>query len=953
MPIEFITDDTDDIDYGVSTQDLSVRYDNNVELKQNEIKNPFYVGLMGGNIRELQWGDIYRNYNSVIVITVSNNNNLKNGGNIDYFFKEIITEDELRPDTNLAYFRTSINILKNKDHYFRTNIVPKKYFDKIIQSSEVNESELVLSFFEMNEENTRKYCDFYKSPDDIVETDSKITMYNYYVNNNNLKYNTSSCINYNNIITHLKDSDYWRKKDNLNINITLFFVDREFNDQRNNLHNFAVIVDRNNTDGNIDKNTDKNTDGNIDKNTDGNTDGNIDKNTDGNVTAGKLELKKKNGKMYGEMYFGNDDGEKLHGSDKVLLDKLNGSGVVNKVNNEVNNEVNKYYNRTAFVDPSTFIMNKKDGGRRTFYTSLVDSTYNNDNIIALFSQISDEKVKYDLMNNLLVSKEYCHLLINNKTLLENLKPMFDKYKNVFKYTFGYAWLTFYLEECVTRTKSSKKSRFSYDIDTASKLPVFPYIHSQLKQNPYITILVDDKELINDNTYGLSYIENYDGYGICDLATFKRRLNIFTSGDPNVDPLKGLNWENFAVSGSAIPACLQKRSPLLDELVKKNNNDEDVGFNSFSRKYYGDSDIDLMSNERSIIKFLESVGTVYDLMKTNLGATESDRNYEVVKILGVSITEHFYTNYLDDFNKTYNLNVTREKFEEMSDTMIFKLYIYTKYIKNKNTHTSILLKENNIDITNKFVLQFLIFNNYDTMNIYKLDSSSYDNYNLVDTDIIFKQNDFREPENKLNENDNRMVIKFSEGFRFKLKCKNTNIEVFRIKDKEFYNTVARFHFPCVRSYYTGTNLHMLPSCVTSMMTGINMEYKYFAGIRNPNEIINKYVRRGFGVILNKYERNIWLEYNKSEENKYVEFKCTDQNQSTLLGVKTPNNPIFKLDNVDESRTKIYDMDDIKKYYNSFLKNSPVDFTKMTTISPNGDINKYCESYVDYCYELMNQ
>ena len=146
-----------------------------------------------------------------------------------------------------------------------------------------------------------------------------------------------------------------------------------------------------------------------------------------------------------------------------------------------------------------------------------------------------------------------------------------------------------------------------------------------------------------------------------------------------------------------------------------------------------------------------------------------------------------------------------------------------------------------------------------MNIYIVDANNYEYYQAQSSEVIYYRNDFGKI---LPKKENAMVIKFSENIRFQLFCKSTKIEMFRIKEKEFFNTVARFHFPCVRAYYQGDNVYMLPSCITSMMTGLNIEYKYFAGIRNPVDIINKYMHRGFGVLLNKFEINKLLEYNKN-------------------------------------------------------------------------------------------
>lgn len=875
MSITFITNE-DDIDYGISTTDMSVKYDGEIKLNDNQIVNPFYVGLSGGNLREIGWGDLHRNYNSVIIIT--NSPNFKDlNSNKDNFFKQVINYNELI-NFGMTCFRTNINILDNSDHSFRSNIVEKKYLNQLFPNFDFNESEIVLSMFEMNEENMRKYCKMYKNSFDISEIDKNIMMYNYYLSDKKNKKN----ININNIVDELKDSDYWTIKNNLDINITDTFIDREFNNQRSDMRQVTVLVDRNN----------------------------ISDKTHINETKCI-----KNGKK------------------EYFVDE----------NNEKKDNLNKIKDNT-YIDPSIVIRNKKNGEKRNFYATHIDSIYTKDDILKLFRNIKEEKIKYDLLNNLLVSKEYCHLILNNQVLLEELKEMFDKYRGVFKYTFGYAWLTFYLEECLIRTKITKHSRFSFDINTASNLPVFPFTYFDLKQNPYLTILIDDKEIISDNTYGPSYIQNYDGYGVCNINTFKRRFNIFTSQNPDIDPFKGLNWSKFAVSGSSVTACLQKCSPLLKSFILECNGNEDEAFNKFARKYYGESDIDLMTNETSIVEFLKSIRTVYDLLKQNLNATENERSYKIVKTFAISITEHFFTDYLEDFNKKYELNVKKEEFENMTDKIIFKLYLYNKYIENKNLHTYSLINKYNIDVNDKFVQEFLIPNNYENMNIYKVESKNYDNFACSETEIIYRRNDLTEK--KYTDEDNKIVIKFSENFRFQLKCKNTNVEMFRIKDKEFFSSVAKFHFPCVRSYYNGETVHLLPSCVSAMMTGLNIEYKYFAGIKNPNEIVNKYVQRGFGVLLNKYERNLWVEYNKSPNNNVKEFKCTEDTFKDLLGEKSLNNIIYGRNNMDIVK---YTLDEMKKYYN---KNNVIDFTKMKTITENGNISKYSKSYVDFCYDLIN-
>ena len=80
--------------------------------------------------------------------------------------------------------------------------------------------------------------------------------------------------------------------------------------------------------------------------------------------------------------------------------------------------------------------------------------------------------------------------------------------------------------------------------------------------------------------------------------------------------------------------------------------------------------------------------------------------------------------------------------------------------------------------------------------------------------------------------------------------NHDIEIFRNKNSDPFSLISKFHLNCVRGYYDGTTVKLLPSCVSALKTLVNMDFKYFAGKRNPYQIINKYRMRGFGTILNK-------------------------------------------------------------------------------------------------------
>ena len=55
-----------------------------------------------------------------------------------------------------------------------------------------------------------------------------------------------------------------------------------------------------------------------------------------------------------------------------------------------------------------------------------------------------------------------------------------------------------------------------------------------------------------------------------MELFKKNFNIFLCSDQNINLLEGLNWNNIAISGSVIPACITKYNPLETQFNSKDN-----------------------------------------------------------------------------------------------------------------------------------------------------------------------------------------------------------------------------------------------------------------------------------------------------------------------------------------------------------------------------------------------
>lgn len=543
-----------------------------------------------------------------------------------------------------------------------------------------------------------------------------------------------------------------------------------------------------------------------------------------------------------------------------------------------------------------------------------DCIYTKNEINNLFDNL-DEENKYFLFCNLLVSKEYSHLVLNNKYLLEMLKPITTKYAHLFRYLIGYAWIRFYFEESIKKSYITKDDDFIFDIDTASVLPIFPFILAFPKLNPYMTILVNDKLLYPEVNIGpLESYKNISSGVICNLNEFKDRLNIFTTGDINKNLFENINWttNKMGLGGSAVCACIQKNHPLINLFLNLPINDRT---NRYFDEYFALSDIDIMFLTQDPFEFIDYVSNVYEQININ-------------------ITKYYGTNHI------------KKEMYKIVYLFVTKNYIIKKYPSIYENILKTLDNENTIKLFNdEFISEIKKYTN----NLIKNDnikySDIYDMSNLVYKIKIIK-----------NEND-KYNIKINLKYKIISPELKHPLELFMVKYNDFFATVQTFHLPCVRAYYDGTNVYMTPSCVSAHLTYMNLDYKYFAGNHEPTEIIYKYRMRGFGTWLNYNERDIYKE------------KTIDN----ILGVVSSNEKLFqpRLYNADDYNN-IYPVDleagyvyindapitsvddffeEIDKYYNMDY-NSNIKFLRnLTTINEHGSINPLEKWIIKTVYEIM--
>lgn len=891
---------------------ITISNDVNKHLDSVKIKNPFF------NREEIF---INEKFQKIIdcepkeIFTTFNSIYIicqKNNGTIDdSFYQQLISVKQLdKIVKNLTIIEANFKMIYNNVHKSSCVLVNKSYLKLFDSKINFNENELVIPLINLSEDHARLYQKQYEGIFTFKDYMVSKVINDFYKNNDSAVVTSFNA----NIINSIEESNYWTKKFTTSLNITNRFINRGFN----------LSLNQRIKDNNL----------------------------------------------------------------KTILEE------VNNIPREGDNYFGFLYKKKKYVDISSII---KKNGYTLYKVDNAKLDVKCDDIDFILSKTNSNYELYKLTINLLVSKDYCHLILNNKEVLSNLISgnyydkrfdlinIFKKYILAFKYAIGYSWLAFYTEESIKKSRISDNDRFVFSINTASILPNFPILYENLHHNPYLPILIS-KEIIDieNNCVG---IKNYKGnYGVNTLFEFKKNLNIFLTSCESKDILKGVNWRNIAFSGSLIPACVTRFNPLEKMFTDKDR---------YFKEYYASSDVDVMCNEQDTFKFVDTVYNFFDCIKSNIlelnkveDIVENKVIITPIKSVAIIINEHFIRNNIvkEQTKFTYDYVFTHLDDPEIIQ-MFYKFYIDWKLIENQkffNDPKWTDKKYNTVfDITtlDSVVVIFARTKNdwekyWDDIKKQKksdiesnaeeeLEEIEKEHFNCedIDNDEISKETDA-----------NNILFRCHENLKFKISSKyiNHDFELFKTRyDGSFFSTVSQFHLPCVRGFFNGKDVKLLPSCISAAMTLINIDYKYFAGSKDPIEIINKYRMRGYTTILNDSEKIRLVSYsNKVEKWDKLYGSISKSNTNSINSIFGPKGLGYTLFKPRKINKELYEM--IKPVNMEYTSNDELatyklnnetfntgDYQKtttafkvmdgLTTINSFGYVKKLKKWYFDYIYE----
>lgn len=656
-------------------------------------------------------------------------------------------------------------------------------------------------------------------------------------------------------------------------------------------------------------------------------------------------------------------------TNKFIERRFNNSNYISN-NDNINNtifDMNKDSHEINYLNDIVRDHNWKEMSLKKYNLSKI-SSLTNDDVIMIYKQLPTEYMKYNFISNMLCSRTHCHLILNSYDFLQISKPIFDKYKLIFKYLIGYSWLTLKNEEYHIYNKIKDSDRIVFDIDTANLLPIYPFTWDDINQNPYAAVLIDKEVLdLKKNALSFNMMRNYEKYyGVCDSKEFSRRLNIFVNGTNTKGILEHIDWSCCAITGSVMTACGMKYNPLIDISKTSNNPNEltDGDLASYFFHYYQDSDIDLICNKETIIDFIDVVEKLIEKLPKGKTTVENVHSGTII------LSDDFIIKELENIRKTLkNDKIDLEYVKSNYFSQEIKNYFYDKfYVPWK--------AEQLIKITNLNKQNNQLFKDYmkliprEEFRIYNLDYElDKEKMTCKDFEKYFYFEDLYESDSTLKPDQNKLVAKLSESIRFKVKSNGIKtFEIFKSRDENFFSIVSKFHMGFVRAIWNGQTVKCLPSYITSMMLQIAVDYKYFASIRDPIEIVNKYRSRGFGIILNDYEKLHMAYYNsiknKNSENvKWIEmYKVNLKNKKSIeeiFGVKKSSDDIFKPSKffmgLPQDCYKNINHDTISTFeecFNPLIIPSTSPISKYKAINDNGKINPLAREVIMLGWNLLN-
>lgn len=323
----------------------------------------------------------------------------------------------------------------------------------------------------------------------------------------------------------------------------------------------------------------------------------------------------------------------------------------------------------------------------------------------------------------------------------------------------------------------------------------------------------------------------------DMALFRRRLNVFLTGDPENNPLRDVNWNAMAVTGSVLTWALPDAS-MRSDLTK----DQEL------EQLYARSDLDLPCQFLDMGDFLEHVRNTIATIEQNLDHPGTYQMHRSAKIYveHPDLTQINTSRDQDDLDQ-YRAILTNSRRECRS------------FAKNEFDLAFFEVPDDQIDVAishldTEALCELIARTTEGEKTIpgcwfsYPMDDTS--KFKIPTASItnpsrwITYSRPNRKKTKQANQGNNRIYVSQLVKIRYTNNRLTRPLEFYMVH-KNLIAHVSGYHFECVRALYDGSQVYLTTGALIAYATG-NVFAPWGIQTSSYSEIVTKYANRGFRI-----------------------------------------------------------------------------------------------------------
>jgi len=472
------------------------------------------------------------------------------------------------------------------------------------------------------------------------------------------------------------------------------------------------------------------------------------------------------------------------------------------------------------------------------------------NLVELLVNNSDKFFLPKLLIFILVSFEYPQVILERKELVTFFSTNFP---DIFYSAIGYSLRIYYLEECSRYITTKHSDRFLLNLDILSGLDPLTK-QCDFPSSPYNVTSLCLRNL-NYKNLTLPYYLAGNSRGIYSKEMFRKRLELFApkifsesqteKAFPWIYKTKSGNVVKSVLCGSTITACLCRNPLEIKTTVEY-----------FAEYYPEQNPLARVKNETSDLSHpipgfsgFSGFSGFFGLLEenTDIDETEDSPQTRLHTVSGPRDTprpqQPRHRVYRENSDEEIEESESQSEEESQAETETESDDDEVRIIE-PGAQAEPGARAESGTARDRFLADIDIM----------VETESLEDFDEV-AQAIFVSIKSRDQYKK---NTIELVREVTENkHKWKITGLARQLDIFSVNS--IPGVIVKFHLPCVRAYYDGTNVFGFPSFLAAANTGINQDIRWISCNKDVREIVLKYFQRGYGTLLNRDDSETMIRF----------------------------------------------------------------------------------------------